>query len=215
MSKPIVPVLAFLVVLGVALLMIAGIVVRPWELPQARQVSLASSSAYGRSMLSYVGSDSNIGWQHPAQIEPAGNGIGGQPPISGDHYSGRDYFISYGCASCHGLNGQGTRWAPMRVTAPEQVHMMVRIGPGGMPAYSKDYLPDSTVDLMAGWLVEAAASKPAPPPTAASTPPATSTPAPAQPPTTSTVAAPVSTPPATGTTVPPQTTTPAPAAPAT
>ncbi|MBI2859607.1 MAG: cytochrome c, partial [Chloroflexi bacterium] len=114
-----------------------------------------------------------------------------------------------------GLNGQGTRWAPMRVTAPEQVHMMVRIGPGGMPAYSKDYLPDSTVDLMAGWLVEAAASKPAPPPTALSTPPATSTPPPPQPPATSTVAAPVSTPPATGTTVPPQTTTPAPAAPAT
>jgi len=178
MPKPIVPVLAFLGVLGMALLMIAGMVVRPWELPQVRQVSLSSPTGYSRSLLSYVGSDRSIGWQHADDAtsvqEPGTSMVSTQPPTGGE-YSGRDYFIAYGCASCHGLDGRGTRWAPMRITAAEQVHMMVRVGPKGMPAYSKEYLPDSIVNTMAAWLVAQAPGRPA-----TTTPPAQSTtPAPA------------------------------------
>ena len=158
MHRPIVPWLAFLMVLGVAGLLIVGIVIRPWQLLSNSQATVVAGVPpnYNRSQLAYVGSDATVDWQH-------------SPAVHSSELGGREYYIYYGCASCHGLDGAGTRWAPMRITKAEQVRLMVRVGPKGMPVYPEEYLPNDVADSIASWLIAQAATRPTP------TPPATTT----------------------------------------
>ncbi|MDP2660984.1 MAG: cytochrome c, partial [Dehalococcoidia bacterium] len=155
--RPVVPALAFVIVLGLALLLIAGIIVRPWEFAaggsQVNMLAAQSPSGYDRSPLSFVGSTKEVGWAPMYDTDLSGN-------------SGRAYYVQYGCGSCHGLDGKGSSYAPLRVASAEQVLMMVRVGPGGMPVYPKGYLPDEAVKAIAAWLIAQQPSvKPQPTPT--------------------------------------------------
>ena len=167
MHRPIVPWLAFLAVLGLAGMLVVGMIIRPWELLSNSQANVVAGVPpnYNRSQLAYVGSDAAVDWQHSPAVHPSELG-------------GREYFIYYGCASCHGLDGAGTRWAPMRITKAEQVRLMVRVGPKGMPIYPKEYLPDDVADSIASWLLAQTATRPQPTPTLTPTPTPTTPPQP-------------------------------------
>ncbi|MBI2853480.1 MAG: c-type cytochrome [Chloroflexi bacterium] len=170
MSRPVVPAIAFLVVLVIALSLVVGIVLRPWDTSVFASLGSTSPFVSGgqRSEPSYVGSENTVGWQ-------------GHVRDLGTIDRGRAGFVVYGCASCHGLDGKGTRFAPMRISNVEQVRMMVRAGPGGMPSYPKDYMPDEDVNAITAWLLAQqppVTPKPqptTPAPTATVTPPPTTT----------------------------------------
>lgn len=142
-SRPVVPALAFLAVLGMALMLIVGIVLRPWNQVTAD----VGAPGYNRSQVGIVGVTDQVDWSHST--------LGG---AFSDR--GQAGFVAYGCASCHGLDGRGTRWAPMSVINADQVRAMVRVGPRGMPVYSKEYLVDEDVDAIAAWLLQQKASAP-------------------------------------------------------
>lgn len=158
MSKPIVPVLAFTVVLALALALIVGIILRPWGDLSGTYLNsgIVAAKGYDRSVATYVGVSKPISWSHNALTRP-------------EVHAGKAYFVSYGCASCHGLDGKGSRWAPMELSSVGQVRLMVRAGPGGMPEYAKEALPDDHVDQIANWLASQGAIVPKPTPTPAPT----------------------------------------------
>lgn len=177
-----VPALAFVVVLGLALLLIAGIIVRPWQMVSGGSkvdvLDAQAPSGYSRSPVDYVGSNLDVGFDpQPAAGDTSAN-------------AGKAYFVEYGCVSCHGIDGKGTSYAPMSISSAATVLAMVRSGPGGMPVYPKDYLPDDTVKAIAAWLLAQqppTTSIPTPTPTTAATTPPTTTTA-ATPPATTTTA---------------------------
>lgn len=186
--RPVVPAFAFLIVLGFALLLVVGIVIKPWSLSSSSKVGMVAHGVpdnYSRSKLSFVGDTNTVGWEPNSM---AGMSIPDQ--------TGQQYFIFYGCGSCHGIDGRGTAYAPMRVAQAGIVLAMVRAGPSGMPVYPKEYLPDDTVAKIADWLMSQQ------PPAPTQTPTPTPTPAPA------TTTTPTPVPSTTGT--PAGTTTPAP-----
>ncbi|MDO8472335.1 MAG: c-type cytochrome [Dehalococcoidia bacterium] len=199
-TRPVVPTFAFLIVLGFALLMVVGIVIKPWDIVSGSRVSVVASGVpenYSRSELSFVGDVNTVGWHYNPMA-------GMNMPES----NGQQYFIFYGCASCHGVDGRGTSYAPMRIAQASQVLAMVRIGPSGMPVYPKEYLPDDMVAQIAEWLMSQQPPPPNPTPTPA---PVTTTPTPTPAPTGTPTGTPGVTPTATPTPLP--TTTPIPSTP--
>ncbi|MBI2865869.1 MAG: cytochrome c [Chloroflexi bacterium] len=168
MSRPVVPVLAFTLVLALALGLILGIILRPWVGLAAGtylSVDAPSGTGYSRSALSYVGDSRSVNWGHSAQF------------LHPELEEGKAYYVAYGCASCHGLDGKGSRWAPMEVSSPGQIGIMVRAGPGGMPAYPKAYLPDEHLEAITSWLASQGAVVARPTPTPLPTPTPEPTPA--------------------------------------
>jgi mono/diheme cytochrome c family protein len=97
--------------------------------------------------------------------------------LSGDAVAdGRVLFMSAGCASCHGVNAQGTAAARSPAFATRDwLGSVTRSGqPGGMPAYSEGDLTNAQLDSIHAFLLDArdrlAGETPAtttPPPTTA------------------------------------------------
>lgn len=70
---------------------------------------------------------------------------------------GRVLFMSAGCASCHGVNAQGTAAARSPAFATRDwLGSVTRSGqPGGMPAYSEGDLTDAQLDSIHAFLLDA------------------------------------------------------------
>lgn len=78
--------------------------------------------------------------------------------LTGDSVTdGRVLFMSYGCAGCHGVDGQGTAAARTPAFATRQwTESVVRAGvPGGMPAYPAGDLTEDQLDLIHFFLLDA------------------------------------------------------------
>lgn len=66
---------------------------------------------------------------------------------------GQRLFSSAGCAMCHGLQGEGSVIAPpVAGASPLAIEAMVRFGPAGMPAFSKDVLPEGELAAITAYL---------------------------------------------------------------
>ena len=78
--------------------------------------------------------------------------------LSGDAVAdGRVLFMSAGCASCHGVNAQGTAAARSPAFATRDwLGSVTRSGqPGGMPAYSEGDLTNAQLDSIHAFLLDA------------------------------------------------------------
>jgi ubiquinol-cytochrome c reductase cytochrome c subunit len=94
--------------------------------------------------------------QYVAALPP-----GGGPPIptvrDGDTKSGRELYLTY-CSACHSAAGVGAtltngRFAPsLQRATPTQVGEAIRVGPGLMPAFGADEIPDRDVDSIASYV---------------------------------------------------------------
>ena len=68
---------------------------------------------------------------------------------------GRLLFLGYGCATCHGLAGQGGSSAPSSTSRScflDDFRPLVRSGPGGMPAFTEEVLSDDDLDAIYAFL---------------------------------------------------------------
>jgi mono/diheme cytochrome c family protein len=69
---------------------------------------------------------------------------------------GRGFFVTYGCAGCHGVHAEGTTTAGSPTLASyDWVRQVVRNGQPGMPSYSEQELNDTQPNEIFAFLAEA------------------------------------------------------------
>ena len=103
---------------------------------------------YGRTAVSFVDTDPGapLGWNPAADSEESEAGLA--------------LYVGRGCASCHGLSGEGTASGPPVLGASaRRIGKLTRDGPGGMPAYHESEMSDDDLDAVASFV---AALGPAP-----------------------------------------------------
>ena len=140
MRGPLLPYVMALAVGGVAFLLIAVIVARsPYTHANLSPVG------YNRTEIAYVGDEypfEGFGLADP-RLASTGN------PAQ----DGRALFFSYGCASCHGLNGQGGAVGQdLSEANAEEISEKVRQGPKTMPAYESGTLSESDLEKLIAFL---------------------------------------------------------------
>ncbi len=124
-----------------ALTIIVGIVVRsPYT-----HGNLASAAAYTRTKVAYIGET----YLFPGM--PLKNPEAAQ---TGDPaHAGGLLFFQYGCASCHGLNGQGGAVGKdLRGDSALKIKTKVRDPSKGMPAFNSDALSDADLERLTAFL---------------------------------------------------------------
>ncbi len=98
---------------------------------------------YTRTQLGLVGQVTGLGDSGllPAarSADPAGRGAA--------------LFVTHGCASCHGLRGQGSAVGPaIAGTDARTLRAKTQKGPGGMPTFSPKDLTDDDLAAIAAYL---------------------------------------------------------------
>jgi hypothetical protein len=89
-----------------------------------------SPEGYNRTDIIYVGEEHPFAG--PGLTDP--NGILTGDPVR----DGRVLFFAYGCASCHGLNGEGSAVGKdLGKANSEEISQEVRRGPKTMPAFER------------------------------------------------------------------------------
>ncbi len=141
MSRFFIPGVLVCAISGLALTLIVGIIARsPYT-----HGNLASAAGYTRTNVSYVGQTEpfmGIGLANPSAAHT------GDPAKDGGAL-----FLEFGCASCHGLQGQGGPVGPkIQGSTPAKVLRQVRSGKKGMPAFSSDTLSDQQAQQIAAFL---------------------------------------------------------------
>jgi mono/diheme cytochrome c family protein len=104
-----------------------------------------SPEGYNRTDIIYVGQE------HPF------TGIGLVDPRLADTgdpvQDGRTLFFAYGCASCHGLNGEGAAVGKeLAGDSALKITTKVRDGPRTMPAFDPSVLGDSDLEKLIAFL---------------------------------------------------------------
>lgn len=139
-SVPPGPILGAIMMSGLAFTLIAVVIARsPYTHGNLR------FAGYDRTEIAYLGEE------HPfeglALADP-------QLASTGDPLlDGQALFLRYGCASCHGLKGQGAAWSKeIFDERPSTIARKVRRGPETMPAYSESLLPDDELDKLIAFL---------------------------------------------------------------
>jgi len=83
-------------------------------------------------------------------------GIGLAAPVSSTANAvqrGQALFVADGCATCHGLQGQGGPVGPVIVGSKvADLRTKTSKGPGGMPAFAHDALTDDQLTAIAAYL---------------------------------------------------------------
>ena len=83
-------------------------------------------------------------------------GIGLAAPVSSTANAvqrGQELFVTDGCATCHGLQGQGGPVGPVIVGSKvADLRTKTSKGPGGMPAFAQDALTDDQLTAIAAYL---------------------------------------------------------------
>ena len=104
-----------------------------------------SPQGYGRTEIAVVGEEQpfeGLGLADP-QLAQTGD------PVQ----DGRALFFQYGCASCHGLKGQGGAVGKDLGSAnAEEISDEVRQGPKTMPSFDASLLPDSDLQKLIAFL---------------------------------------------------------------
>jgi hypothetical protein len=104
-----------------------------------------SPAGYNRTRIVYVGE------VHPFEGLPLAN-----PSLAstGDPVrDGRTLFFRYGCAGCHGLNGQGGPVGKdLSGASAQKVSSKVRTAPKTMPTFDASVLPDSDLEKVIAFI---------------------------------------------------------------
>ena len=117
-------------VIGFALI---GILVRS---PDTRSNFQDAAEAYDRTELAVIGEEDQFEGLTPA--------LGSTP---------REIYFGAGCASCHGLSGEGGVVGPdIWKTNAEDMRDALRDGEHGMPLFSSERLSDEQVEALSGYL---------------------------------------------------------------
>ncbi len=107
--------------------------------------NLASAAGYTRTNVAYIGETYLFGGMLLKNPEAAQTGN-----VVGD---GGLLFFQYGCASCHGINGQGGAVGKdLRGDSPLKIRTKVRDPSKGMPAYSSNSLSDADMEKLIAFL---------------------------------------------------------------
>jgi len=139
-SVPPGPILGAIMMSGLAFTLIAVVIARsPYTHGNLRP------EGYNRTDIIYLGED------HPF------DGFGLADPrlaSTGDPaQDGGVLFFGYGCASCHGLKGQGAAVGKdLSKADAEEISQEVRRGPKTMPAFDPSVLPDSDLQKLIAFL---------------------------------------------------------------
>ena len=100
-----------------------------------------SPEAYNRTEIAYVGEErpfDGLGLVDPSLAQTG-------DPLE----DGRALFFRYGCASCHGLRGQGGAVGKdLSGASAEEISEKVRQGPKTMPAYESGTLSESDLEKL-------------------------------------------------------------------
>lgn len=142
MSRFFVPAVIALTISGLALVLIWGIVARS---PETH--ANVRPEGFDRTPVAYVGEESpfeGLGLADPGLVMSAGQVEGG-----------RLLFFDGGCASCHGLSGQGGVVGPtldLDDLSRSEFRREVRGGPKGMPSFVVDVLSDEDLEKIYAFL---------------------------------------------------------------
>ena len=142
MNRFFVPAVFAATISGLALVLIWGIVARS---PETH--ANVRPEGFDRTPISYLGEQSpftGVGLADPGLAAAA------DPPERG-----RLLFFGSGCATCHGLRGQGGVVGPaidVGELNPSDFGREVRRGPGGMPAFGDDTLSDDDLAVIYAFL---------------------------------------------------------------
>lgn len=156
MSKHPISSMGIMVTIFTGLVFIVVLILPPWASPDRgpyTKLNLGDrvSANYHRTVNALV-------WKE-GHIDPAW-----QPRDSSFRENGDTAYVIYGCASCHGIDAQGSA-AAGSVTGFDAniIRYFVRNGPGGMPAFSEEGLPDDNLNAIIGWLTTIDTTKKLPP----------------------------------------------------
>jgi mono/diheme cytochrome c family protein len=140
MKGPLLPHVMVLAVGGVAFLLIAVIVARsPYTHANLSPVG------YSRTEIAHVGEENPFQGFGLADPRLANTGDPAQ--------DGRALFFSYGCASCHGLNGQGgVVGKEISGDSALKISTKVREGSKAMPSFDTNVLPDPDLQDLTAFL---------------------------------------------------------------
>ena len=167
MSRLIVPLGGFGVLLVLSFTLIVVVVVRPWGGPDASwrtHLNLTEepiAADYTRSVQTYVTQEGAAPvevWRRAdcgaeADLTSGVRSAGGDASPCGGAQDVE--WVVHGCAGCHGLYGAGNVVGPdVREIDPEKVAENVRFGPSGMPAFDASELTDEHVILITTYLRE-------------------------------------------------------------
>jgi len=104
-----------------------------------------SAQGYNRTGIIYVGEEQPYVGFPLADPRLASTG----DPVQ----DGRVLFFRYGCASCHGLNGQGAAVGKdISDASANRISRQVRLGPKTMPAFLDGVLPESDLQKLIAFL---------------------------------------------------------------
>jgi mono/diheme cytochrome c family protein len=134
------PILGAIMMSGLAFMLIGIVIARsPYTHGNLSPVG------YNRTDIAYVGQ------AHPFEGLPLANPRLAQ---TGDAVAnGQALFFSYGCASCHGLKGQGQAVGKeISGDSALKITSKVREGPKTMPAFDATLLPDSDLQELIAFL---------------------------------------------------------------
>ena len=139
-SVPPGPILGAIMMSGLAFTLIAVIIARsPYTHGNLQP------EGYNRTEIIYLGEE------HPFDGIPLAD-----PSLAstGDPVQdGRVLFFGYGCASCHGLKGQGAAVGKdLSKADAEEISKEVRRGPKTMPSFDPSVLPDSDLQKLIAFL---------------------------------------------------------------
>lgn len=83
-----------------------------------------------------------------------GTGLASSAPAAANPVArGRELFVSFGCATCHGIEGRGGSVAPPIVGfSAAALRAKTSTGPGGMPVFAQDALADEDLAAIAAYL---------------------------------------------------------------
>ena len=104
-----------------------------------------SAEGYDRTDIIYVGQEHPF--EGPGLADPSG-------ALTGDPVQdGRILFFANGCASCHGLQGQGGPVGKdLAKSDSEEISQEVRKGPKTMPAFESGVLSDADLEKLIAFL---------------------------------------------------------------
>lgn len=145
MTKQPVVILAFALVIGMALLLVVGVVLRPWANPDS--AASTKLNLYDEAPRQYTRTPPALVWK-PGPINDSW-----QPSDTASVAEGDVAYVVYGCALCHGLKGQGASVGRSLAELEDNLlEFFVRNGSRGMPAFTETELPQEELLSIGEWL---------------------------------------------------------------
>lgn len=140
MSRYFIPAVLAATISGLAVVLIWGIVARS---PETH--ANVRPEGFDRTPIGYVGIDSPF----------TGVGLGQPAPVADQVGRGGLLYFGFGCATCHGLAGQGGVVGPRLVSGDlgaGDLRQEVRRGPRGMPAFDEQVVSDEDLAAISRYL---------------------------------------------------------------